>query len=464
MDLGKFGSNESNQLQDASFPEALEKYKTAGVIANTALHMVLSACRPGKRIVELCQSGDDKIMEDIGKVYPELKVRGQKGISFPTCVSVNEIAGHHSPFSDDKRTLHLGDMVKVDLGVHIDGFCAVVAHTIVLGPCNGKKADSIAAAWSAAQSALRLCKVGNKNAQVTLAIQKSAKAFQAEPMDSVLSHEMRQYVIDHDHTIISKETEERKVAEIDFEPYQVFGIDIMMSSGKGKAIDRGEKCSIYKRNVEVECNLKMKTSRDLLKVVNKQFPTFPFSMRNLEKERCRLGIGEMVRNQLVQPYPVLSERNGSFVAQFKFTVVIGPNATIQITGLPLDMSSVHPSQQIKDTELTALLSTKFDGHLPAVYEAVEIPKFDPMVMEQKSDGDRKKQSGKGNGPKKSGQQRRNGQSKGKGGNKKGGNHRNKKGNQKRKGNNAQKRRGGGSGRNTQNRRNNQSGSGGMDLD
>jgi len=271
-------------------------------------------------------------MEDIGKVHPELKVKGQKGICFPTCVSLNEIAGHHSPYNDDKRTLHIGDMIKVDLGVHIDGFCAVVAHTIVLGPCKGKKADAIAAAWTAAQSALRLCKVGNKNAQVTLAIQKSAKAFEAEPMDSVLSHEMRQYVIDHDHTIISKETEERKVAEIDFESYQVFGIDIMMSSGKGKAVDRGEKCSVYKRNVEVEYMLKLKTSKELLKRINKEHPTFPFTMRSFEKDRCRLGIGECLKYDLVQPYPVLSEKHGAFVAQFKFTVVIGPKATIQITG------------------------------------------------------------------------------------------------------------------------------------
>ena len=102
MDLGRFGNDDGAILMDASFPEALEKYKTAGIIANTALHTVLSACRPGKRIVELCQLGDNKIMEDIGKVHPELKVKGQKGISFPTCVSVNETAEHFFPFSDDK--------------------------------------------------------------------------------------------------------------------------------------------------------------------------------------------------------------------------------------------------------------------------------------------------------------------------------------------------------------------------
>ena len=155
-------SSKTNQLLDASFPDVLEKYKAAGIIANRALHRVLSACRPGLKIVELCKIGDQCIIEEVNKVYDNLKSKGQKGICFPTCVSVNEIAGHNSPFTNDKRTLHFGDMVKVDLGAHIDGFCAVVAHTIVLGKCNGKKADAIAAAWSAAQSALRLMKPKNK--------------------------------------------------------------------------------------------------------------------------------------------------------------------------------------------------------------------------------------------------------------------------------------------------------------
>ena len=89
-------------------------------------------------------------------------------------------------------------------------------------------------------------------------------------MDSVLSHEMRQYVIDADNTIISKESAERKVAEFEFCEHQVFGIDIMMSSGRGKAVDRGERTTIFKRNVEIEYPLKMKTSRELLKCINKQ--------------------------------------------------------------------------------------------------------------------------------------------------------------------------------------------------
>merc|ERR1711972_263633 len=116
----------------------------------------------------------------------------------------------------------------------------------------------------------------------------------------------------------------------------------------------------------------------------------------------------------------------------------GPKATIQITGLPLDMSAIHPSQQIKDPELNTLLSTKFNGHLPAIYEPVVVPKIDPILMEEKSNGSAPKKKQGGN-------QGKNQQNKGKGGNKgkkSGNNNKNKKGGNKKKGNNNQKRKGG----------------------
>jgi len=62
----------------------------------------------------------------------------EKGIAFPTCVSVNEICGHYTPLisdTDDKEkefaVLRVDDVVKVDIGVHIDGYIALAAHTIV---------------------------------------------------------------------------------------------------------------------------------------------------------------------------------------------------------------------------------------------------------------------------------------------------------------------------------------------
>lgn len=55
-------------------------------------------------------------------------------------------------------------VVCSDMGCHIDGFIAIVAHTHVLqqGPVTGKAADVIAAANTAAEVALRLVKPGRK--------------------------------------------------------------------------------------------------------------------------------------------------------------------------------------------------------------------------------------------------------------------------------------------------------------
>ena len=55
-----------------------------------------------------------------------------KGIAFPLCISVNEVCGHFTPLRDESEKLKNGDVVKLDLGVHIDGFIAMAAHTMVI--------------------------------------------------------------------------------------------------------------------------------------------------------------------------------------------------------------------------------------------------------------------------------------------------------------------------------------------
>jgi len=55
-----------------------------------------------------------------------------KGLAFPTTISVNEVAGHNSPLPEDSTSIREGDLVKIDLGLHIDGFPAFVGHTLVV--------------------------------------------------------------------------------------------------------------------------------------------------------------------------------------------------------------------------------------------------------------------------------------------------------------------------------------------
>ena len=114
------------------------KYQEAAKIANAVLEAVLAKVEPGVTPIDLCKAGDDLITEKVAKIFSK-KVKGQvveKGVAFPTCISVNECVANNSPLnSEPQEPLKEGDVVKVDLGVHIDGFLAVVGHTVVAGTC-----------------------------------------------------------------------------------------------------------------------------------------------------------------------------------------------------------------------------------------------------------------------------------------------------------------------------------------
>ena len=93
------------------------------------------------------------------------------------------------PLSGQK--LAKGDVVKLQLGAHIDGFAAISAETIVVGatpnsPVTGRRADALRAAWTAAEIAMRLVRVGNKNWQVTEAVSKVAAAWDCKPVEGAV--------------------------------------------------------------------------------------------------------------------------------------------------------------------------------------------------------------------------------------------------------------------------------------
>jgi len=118
-----------------------------------------------KKVVDICTLGDKLINDLIAGVFKTGKM--EKGVAFPTCISINNCAGHFSPLADDTTTLKDEDLVKIDLGVHIDGFISVVAHTHIVTanpqvPITGRKADVIAAAYYASECAHRLFKPGKK--------------------------------------------------------------------------------------------------------------------------------------------------------------------------------------------------------------------------------------------------------------------------------------------------------------
>jgi len=216
----------------------------------------------------------------------------------------------------------------------------------------------ICAAHYAAECAHRLIKPGKKNTEVTEVINKVAEEFKCEALEGVLSHQMKRFVIDGNKVIISKSTLEHKVDEFEFEENQVYGVDIVVSTGEGKAKEMETRTTIFKRAVDQNYLLKMKAARYVFNEINTRFPTLPFTLRALDETRARLGITECLKHDLVNPYPVLFEKQGEYIAQFKFTVLLLPSGTMRLNSHPLPfVSSEH---KIEDQSINAILqmSTK----------------------------------------------------------------------------------------------------------
>eukprot|EP01114_Cavostelium_apophysatum_P023720 TRINITY_DN902_c0_g1_i1.p1 TRINITY_DN902_c0_g1~~TRINITY_DN902_c0_g1_i1.p1 ORF type:complete len:402 (+),score=141.62 TRINITY_DN902_c0_g1_i1:117-1322(+) len=362
-------ASKDKEMEDVEGDEAgvesslvVTKYKDASDIANQALAAVIKEVAPGKKIVDLCQIGDKFINDKLATIWNKEK-KMEKGVAFPTSISVNHTAGHFSPLLDDQTVLQDGDVAKIDLGVHIDGYISVTAHTVVVSeqstatspqPVTGRKADVICAAHYAAEAAHRLIKPGKKNTDVTEAIRKIAAEFKVEPVEGVLSHQMKRFIMDGNQTIIGKATQDQKVEEFEFEENQVYNVDIVMSTGDGKTRELDVRPTIYKRAVDQQYQLKMAASRYVLNEINSRFATMPFAIRALDEKRGKLGITELAKHDLVYPLPVLFEKPGEFVAQFKFTVIILSTGTLRLNSQPLPF--VSSEYKVTDPDTLAILA------------------------------------------------------------------------------------------------------------
>ena len=116
-----------------------------------------------------------------------------------------------------------------------------MAHTLVVGASvenkvKGRKADVILAAHWAAEAALRLVKPGNTNYAVTDSIQAVAESYKCKPIAGMLSHQLKQFRIDGEKSIIQNpsEAQKKELESCKFELHEVYAIDVLISSGEGK--------------------------------------------------------------------------------------------------------------------------------------------------------------------------------------------------------------------------------------
>ncbi|XP_022796036.1 proliferation-associated protein 2G4-like [Stylophora pistillata] len=359
--------SDSGEEEDPTIAEdvVVTKYKMAGDMANRVLRKIIDAATVGTTARTLCQMGDDLVLEETSKVFKKEKEL-KKGIAFPTCISVNHIVCHFSPLmSESDITIGDGDMVKIDLGVHIDGYIAVVGHTIVVGASKdnkvtGKKADVLLAAYLASEGAQRLVKAGNENYTVTDQIQKVAEAFHCKPVEGMLSHQLKRNIIDGEKAIIQNPTEQQRKdhSKCEFSVHDVFAVDILISTGDGKTKEKDTRTTVYKKTENIY-QLKMKASRVFYSEVCNKFTTMPFTLRAFEEEKkAKMGVVECCNHQLLEPFNVLWEKEGQLRRQnFNVPVMLRAQKNLRITQGPFDSELVQSEYSIKDQEIKDILAT-----------------------------------------------------------------------------------------------------------
>jgi curved DNA binding protein len=317
----------------------------------------------GAKIIDLTTEGDKLLTSETSAVYKGKNVT--KGIAFPTSISPNNVVAHLSPLPTDKEadiTLKEGDVVKITLGAQIDGFASVAADTIVVGQAGeitGRLADVISAGWYATEAAIRAVRPGNKNWDVTKVVDKVVKSYECSALEGMLSNQQEKNVIDGKKRIILNPTEgQRKDFEtITFEEGEVYGIDILVSTGDGK-VRPGETATTVYKKADLTYQLKLKTSRATFSEIQKKAGSFPFSLRSLEDaKKARMGLQECQNHGLVIPFDVLYDKDGQTVVQFFTTIALTKTGTIKFAGpISPDFTKIKSDKKITDQDVLDLLS------------------------------------------------------------------------------------------------------------
>jgi curved DNA binding protein len=327
----------------------LQKYKAAAQIANDTMALLVKECVEGKSIAALCELGDKTITEKSKNTFK----KADRGVAFPTCVGVNQIVCHFSPMAEEKMALKNGDIVRIDLGVHIDGYIAVLGHTVILSEgktISGSQADAMACAFDCMNAAGKIIRPGSTNTQLSKAFELIAGSYGVNLAEGVLSHQMLRFVIDGSQVVLQKSTVDHQVQEFHFKEYEVYAIDIVVTTGRGRFRELQFKPTIFKKHPETEYKVKLTSSRLALKEIKEKYQTLPFHLRSLDPKQGRLGMGELLTHQLVEPYRVLCETSNETVVHLKSTFFIMKNDTVNISSQHLQPFQSDKTKAIGDNK------------------------------------------------------------------------------------------------------------------
>ncbi|EDO18032.1 hypothetical protein Kpol_1045p16 [Vanderwaltozyma polyspora DSM 70294] len=252
-----------------------------------------------------------------------------QGIGFPTGLSLNSVAAHFTPNAGDKTVLKYEDVMKVDIGVQVNGYIVDSAWTVAFDPQYDNLLTAVReATYTGIKESgidVRLTDIGEAIQEVmeSYEVEINGETFQVKPCRNLCGHSIGPYQIHAGKSVpIVKNGDETKMEEGEHFAIETFG-----STGRGYVFPGGE-VSHYAKNQGQLPKPASANARNLLKVIDDNFGTLPWCRRYLDKlgqEKYLYSLNQLVKEGIVQDYPPLNDIPGSYTAQYEHTILLHPH-------------------------------------------------------------------------------------------------------------------------------------------
>lgn len=284
-------------------PEVLDKYREAGRILAEVRGEAIKKVKVGVKLLDVAESVERSIQQKGGAV------------AFPTNISLNEEAAHATP-SESDASIFGRDLVKFDIGVHIDGYIADTAVTIDLG--SNKKL--VEASNSALERAIDVVRADVDTAAISAVIEQTITDYGFHPVVNLTGHGLERYTQHAPPAIHNRRTQSgTKLKE-----GQVIAIEPFSSNGNGRVYETG-KAEIF--SLVKEKPVRSPEARAILKEIE-TYKSLPFARRWL-KGRVDLGLKQLETAGIIRAYPVLKDRG--LVSQAEDTLIVTTDGSEVIT-------------------------------------------------------------------------------------------------------------------------------------
>jgi len=286
--------------------EALEKFRLSGKILRETREKMRQFVRENMPIIQVCEKAEKLIREKGGKP------------AFPCNVSINEVAAHYTSPPNDERRIPEKTIVKVDIGVHVDGYVTDTAFTACFSPEYKSMAD---AAEHALKAAIANIHPEMATSKIGGIIETAIKNRGFKPIANLTGHSVGRYLI-HAGTSIPN-VAQPSLAKV--KAGEVYAIEpfVTLPEAVGRVED-GSEILIF-RLVKVK-SVKNPYAKQLLKHIEDNFKTLPFAERWLKdvvpKEQHREAFRELLVSKALMGYPVFVEVSRKPIAQAEHTVLI----------------------------------------------------------------------------------------------------------------------------------------------